>query len=210
MRHETSIISGFSIEATAEMTGLTIGQLKLWDKTKFFQPSFADENRRLAYSRVYSFHDLASLQVLKTLRIDLGVSMQHLRDVKTKLAELPESSWTNTILYVVKKRVVFGDISGRKREIVGGQYIVDIPLEVIRRSMQNEVERVRKRGSADYGKSQRTKFVARNQRVIAGTRVSIKAIRTYIEDGFSNEDILSEYPTLSEQDIKAVRNEIAA
>src|SRR5262245_51687317 len=100
------VIQAFSEEHVERLTGLTVHQLRHWDRTGFFTPSFAEENRNAAFSRIYSFRDVASLRVLAILRKQ-DVSLQHLRKVSTKLSHLGDERWIKTTLYVLKKRVVF-------------------------------------------------------------------------------------------------------
>jgi DNA-binding transcriptional MerR regulator len=127
-----NVISAFSEEQVERLTGLTKFRLRYWDRTDFFTPSLAEENRRLAYSRVYSFRDLASLRVLSVLLNQYNVSLQHLRQVSRKLTHLAENKWTGTTLYVLKRKVLFVEPGEETpREIVSGQYALGIPLEKV-------------------------------------------------------------------------------
>lgn len=201
-----NVISAYTLETTARLTGLSETQLAYWDRVGFFRPSFGHENRRVRFSRVYSFQDVVSLQILKTLRIDLGVSLQHLKEVKEELADFGERKWSDTILYVIKKKVNFFDKDeGKIREAVGGQYAVEIPLEVVRANMREAVAQLQKRDTEQIGEFEKKRYLVHNKQVLAGTRIPVKAIVAYIEDGFSDAEILSEYPSLSAGDIAAVR-----
>jgi uncharacterized protein (DUF433 family) len=203
-RSESNVISAFTQEQVERLTGLSKSQLNHWDRTGFFEPSFAAENRRTAFSRIYSFRDIVCLQVLKTLRNDLGVSLPHLRDVKNRLAHLGQDVWSKTTLYVVKKRVVFDDPnSGKPREIVSGQYVLEIPLKVVSGNMQTAVNELWRRDPESVGKISQSRRVAHNHHVIAGTRISIKNIKDFHEAGYSIKAILDEYPTLTRDDITA-------
>ncbi|PIV76514.1 MAG: hypothetical protein COW55_01255 [Rhodobacteraceae bacterium CG17_big_fil_post_rev_8_21_14_2_50_65_11] len=85
---KSSVVSAFTDEQASRLTGLSVGRLRYWDRTGFFSPSLAAENRRVAFSRVYTFNDLLSLQVLKKLLDDMHCSLQHLRDVKGSCREV--------------------------------------------------------------------------------------------------------------------------
>ncbi len=63
----SDIIQAFSEEHVERLTGLTKRQLRHWDRTGFFVPAFAVEDRRETLSRVYSFKDLVALRVLSVL-----------------------------------------------------------------------------------------------------------------------------------------------
>jgi DNA-binding transcriptional MerR regulator len=64
----SSRIAAFSEEQVERLTGLNTAQLRYWDRMGFFQPSYAGENRRIAYSRIYSFKDVVGLRTLGLLR----------------------------------------------------------------------------------------------------------------------------------------------
>jgi uncharacterized protein (DUF433 family) len=198
------VISAFTQEQVGRLTGISVAQLSYWDRTRFFEPSFAAENRRSAYSRIYSFHDVVCLQVLKTLRNDLGVSLPHLREVKARLSHLGHDAWTETTLYVVKKRVVFDDPeSGKPREVVSGQYVLEIPLKIVSENMQSAVKKLWRRDPRNIGKISQNRRIAHNSRVVAGTRIPVKSIKEFSDAGYSIAEIIAEYPSLTEGDIAA-------
>ncbi|HEX9903523.1 MAG TPA: MerR family transcriptional regulator, partial [Propylenella sp.] len=95
-----NVIRAFSAEHVTRLTGLSKGQLRYWDRTGFFRPRFAFEDRSKAFSRIYSFRDLVGLRTLALLRKEHKVSLQHLRKVAEKLSHLKESLWSETVLYV--------------------------------------------------------------------------------------------------------------
>ena len=207
-----SVIQAFTLDQAARLTGVSEAQLRNWDRTGFFVPSMASENRRDAFSRIYSFRDLTSLKILNTLRNETRVSMQHLREVGRKLSALGENAWSNVTLYVLNKRVVFHNPeTDRKEEVVSGQAILDIPLEVVRDNMQRAIDEDRRRSAETYGKIEKRRYIAHSQPVVAGTRVPVRAVRAFIAAGYSDEQIKDEYPMLEAEDIAAVRSsEIAA
>jgi uncharacterized protein (DUF433 family) len=46
------------------------------------------------------------------------------------------------------------------------------------------------------------RYVARNTLVVEGTRVPLDTIKVYLEEGFSQADILSEFPSLTVEDLR--------
>jgi DNA-binding transcriptional MerR regulator len=198
------IVRAFSEEQVERLTGVSKEQLRYWDRTGFFKPSLASENRRLAYSRIYSFHDVASLRVLNELRNKHNVPLQHLRKVAQQLAHLSDAKWTATELFVLNKKVLFVEPGSRQhREIVSKQYVLALPLKVVVSDTKRAVEQLRKRDSGRIGKVSRSKFIGHNAWMIAGTRIPVATIKRFAEDGFSIQEIMREYPTLTEADIKA-------
>ena len=46
-----NVVAAFSEEHVHRITGLSIGRLRYWAKTGFFQPSFVEENPHLPFSK---------------------------------------------------------------------------------------------------------------------------------------------------------------
>jgi len=198
-----NVVAAFTEEQVERLTGVTKQQLRYWDRTGFFHPAFASEDRRDAYSRIYSFKDVASLRVLNVLRNQYSVPLQHLRKVADELSHLSDSKWTTTTLFVLNRRVIFVEKDTAKyREIVSKQYVIDMPLSVVISDTRRDIDALSNR-SGEAGKIEQAKFVNHNALVIAGTRIPVATIKQFAEDGYSVEQILKEYPTLTEKDVRA-------
>ena len=127
---DDNVIGAFSEADAARLSGLSVGQLRGWDRRDFLKPSYAEPDRSLPYSRIYSFRDIVSLRVLGQLRNVYKVTMQHLGKVSKKLEHLGDAKWSAATLYVLGRRVVFhkalGVIDGLslcKFQQPGGQLI---------------------------------------------------------------------------------------
>jgi uncharacterized protein (DUF433 family) len=198
------LISAFTEDQVARLTGISKGQLRYWDRTKFFTPSLAYENRRTAYSRLYSFRDVVCLKVVNALRNEAKVTLPHLREVKEKLSHLGDDLWSKTTLYILNKRVVFfNPETDRKEDVVTGQGVLQIPLRVVSSDMEAAVKAMRRREESAIGRIERQRNVAANQPVIAGTRIPVRSIKAFADAGYSVDEIRKEYPTLTEKDIRA-------
>lgn len=198
-----NVIGAFSEEHAERLTGISRHQLRQWDHDGFFEPSYGTADRRLPYSRVYSFRDIVSLRVLNDLRNVKKVSRQHLREVSRELAHLGDAKWTATTLYVLGKRVVFDDPrSGDRSEIVSGQKVLNIPLRVVISSTRKAVKEMNRRGEAVAGHLAQHRFVSENQVVFAGTRIPVASVREFLDAGYSHKAVLEEYPVLTEADLK--------
>jgi hypothetical protein len=102
-----------------------VGQLRYWDRTEFFRPEFAYEERRAAFGRVYSYLDLVSLKVIGRLRDE--TSLQQLRKVKVKLAEIGPDLWRGTELWAQDGRVAYvHPETGEPKEVVSGQRLLKL------------------------------------------------------------------------------------
>lgn len=202
---DKTIIAAFTEEQVERLTGLTVARLRYWDRTKFFVPSYANENRRSAYSRIYSFKDIAALRTISVLRRQHNVPLQYLRKVGAELRQLADDGWIKFSLYVLGKSIIIHDPeTGHPREVVGRQYVVpSIPLAVVLADTQRDVADLTKRPEHAIGQIERNRNVSHNAAVIAGTRIPTIAIKHFKDAGYSIEEIIREYPDLTPNDVKA-------
>lgn len=197
-----SVISAFTEDHVARLTGLSKGQLRAWDKAGFFLPHSAYEDRRQAYSRMYSFRDVVGLRTIALLLKQHRVSLRELKRVAKQLADRGYSSWADTKLYVVNRQVHFRPPNSDPVEgIWDGQYAMLPVIDVIN-DIADRVSELKKRSASQFGQVEQNRHVARNSWVIAGTRIPTASIRRFSEAGYSVEQIMREYPTLTRQDVE--------
>lgn len=199
----SNVISAFSAEHAERLTGLSAAQLREWDGAGFFSPSYAAANRRSPYSRVYSFEDIVGLRVLSILRNTHRVSLQHLKSVARELAHFAPRPWSELTLYVLNKEVHFRNPNdGLVQGAVSGQLAVPIQISSVVEDVKARAEKLRKRNTSSVGQVERHRFVVHNEAVIAGTRIPVSTIRSFSDAGYSVDDILREYPSLTREDVK--------
>ena len=198
-----TVIQALSVDHVVRLTGLTQTQLRYWDKIGFFQPALAVDNRRLPYSRVYSFKDVVGLRVISVLLHQHHVSLHHLKEVAAKLAQYSPDAWANIRLYVLNRRIQFEEPdTGQMRGVVDGQYAIAAMVDVIR-DMREETAKLRVRTPEQVGILERHRHVAHHATVLGGTRIPVRVIQEFHDAGYSDAAILEEYPTLTEADIAA-------
>jgi uncharacterized protein (DUF433 family) len=198
------VLAAFTEDDVERLTGISKSQLRYWDRKGFFIPSLAWEDRRAPYSRLYSFRDMACLKVINALRNEADVSLQHLVEVKERLAHLGNDMWAKTTLYVLNKRVVFRNPETDSREdVLTGQGILQIPLIVVSGDLEQAVKRLWRRDDASIGKIEQQRNIVHNLPVVAGTRIPVRSIKAFADAGYSVDRIKKEYPTLTEDDIRA-------
>ncbi len=140
---------------------------------------------------------------MSVLRNEHKVSLQHLRQVAESLSDLRDAVWSATTLFVLKKKVYFEEPdTGEVRGVVSGQYAI-IPLVRIESDIAKRAQSLKGRQRDRVGKIERSRYVARNAWVIAGTRIRTRAIKNFRDAGYSIAAIKREYPTLKTKDIKA-------
>lgn len=206
MAQKSETMAAFSVEHASRVTGISKIRLTRWDRKGFFSPEYADDtDRGHPYSRVYSFVDLVGLRTLAVLTDKYRISLDELRKTYPELAKRVAKPWSDTQLAVWKGKVIWNlvDLPQDRH----GQYLGHhIKLPSITSEVAKRSEEIRSREKGKIGKIERHKFIAHNVPVIAGTRIPVRAIASFIEDGFSDEEILEEYPSITKLDIAAVRN----
>ena len=68
----------FTSKQACYLSGCTSHQLRYWDKVKLVSPSIQSSFGKPGVPKLYSFRDLVSLKVIKTL-LDNGMSIQRVR-----------------------------------------------------------------------------------------------------------------------------------
>ncbi len=197
-------MSAFTAETVRRVTGLSDRQLRYWDDTGFFSPSYADEDRSRPHSRIYSFRDLVGLRTLARLRNKHGIPLQELRRVAAKLAEKYTEPWSSLKFYTVGKRVYFGDpdTGTIMATRAGAQTLMRFDMLEIARQTEEDVKQLRKRQPDQVGKISRHRYVMHNAPVVASTRIPVSVIRDLRDAGRTIPEILEDYPQLTAQDVQ--------
>lgn len=202
MSEAGAVVPAYTVDHVVRLTGLTRGQLLYWDRTGFFSPTLADDNRRLPYSRVYSFKDIVGLRVISVLLNRHRVTLHHLKMVARELTARSADVWADIRLYVLNRHVQFKEPeTGQMRGVVDGQYAIAEVVEVIQ-DMQEATAKLRERSPEKIGTVERHRHVAHNAWVFGDTRIPIRAIVAFHNAGYSIPAILQEYPSLTEADIQ--------
>jgi uncharacterized protein (DUF433 family) len=200
-----SVVSAFSAEHVSRVTGLTLRQLAFWDRCGFFKPSLMEPAKAGRSPRIYSFIDVVGLRVIAVLRNQHGVPLQQLKRAAEKLALHSKTPWASLKLTISKGEVGFIEPgTGRARTVLSGQYIL-MPLIDQIRHVEQAILDLSRRTPEQFGRAEQKRNIAHNRLVFAGTRVPISAVETYLAEGYSDEKILDEYPSLSKADIDMVR-----
>ena len=199
------VIAAFTEEQAERLTGVSQRQLRYWTNDAFFEPSLAypGDKDGLPAMRLYSFRDLVCLKVINALRNEANIPLSHLRRVKSTLLQLKEDLWVKTTLFALGRKVVFvNPENGERQEALTGQGVLRIPLNVVTGHMEDAVRAMRVRETSIIGRID-TRTRGKNNPVIAGTRITVDAIRSFSEAGYSIEAIMYQYPSLKAEDIEA-------
>jgi uncharacterized protein (DUF433 family) len=203
MSDASEVIAGFTDDQAARLTGVSLRQLRYWANDGFFVPSISLGGEGAPKVHLYSFRDLVCLKVLGTLRNEARIKLAHLRGVKDRLAHLGEDMWAKTTLYILGRRVVFDNpVTGEREDAISGQGVLQIPLKVISGDMAAAVRAMRARGSNEVGQID-IRRAGRKNPVVAGTRIPVRTIHDFAEAGYNIQQIVEQYPSLTEADVKA-------
>ena len=201
-----SPIGAFTADQVCELTELSQSQLRYWDKTGFFKPE-AGSLRMGPYSRVYSFRDVVGLRTLALLR--QHTSLQALRSAADMLHEHNDYPWANLRFYKREgEPTVFFEVNDETFMVANAksQTTFTIDLQEVSDKMLNLVRRMRERKAEEIGQTSRHRYIAHNQRVIAGTRIPTSAIWNFHKAGYRTDQIIKEYPRLEPADVdEAIR-----
>ena len=195
---------GFTLEQAASLSGLTVRQVRYWDETGFFRPSYRDERER-PFGRVYSFQDVVGLRTLAVLRRTHHIPLQSLRKVGTWLDEHYDAPWSELRVFVAGRDVYFHDpdLDVHRAGLRPNQTVIPVDLAEVARSTQADAERLRQRTPEEIGRVEQHRYVSHNAPVLAGTQVRTEAIWNFHEAGYHVDAILAEYPRLTPDDVVA-------
>ena len=198
-------IVAFTAEHVCKLTGLSMHQLRYWDDTGFFSPTLIDGQRSRAFNRVYNFRDLVGLRTISILRKENGLPLQELRRVGEWLRSKNESPWSSLRLALAGRRIAY--FSDSAQEFVEAseseQEVFAVALEPIEHQMERRAEELRKRTKSERGAVVRNRWIVHNAWVIAGTRIPVRAVQNLHDAGYSTQQIIREYPSLTAADVKA-------
>ena len=105
----------FTSKQACYLSGCTSHQLRYWDKVKLVSPSIQSSHGKPGVPKLYSFRDIVSLKVIKTL-LDNGMSIQRVRrawrylsrngNLQDQLSKTKLSSDGETIYTVEENKVL--------------------------------------------------------------------------------------------------------
>ncbi len=198
-----------SDKRAAEIAGTSRHRLRYWEKTDLITPDVERKISPRNIVRLYSLARLVELAVAAELRHQ-GVSLQQIRHILAYLRDQGYEAPLRELRFARSgERVLFQHPDGTWEESgrpFQGLIIQVINLEEIRLRVR---ERLGRR-EADAGMIEKRRKVQASKSVFRGTRVPVEAVRGYLEAGKSTEEILAAFPSLTEEDIEAVKSAASA
>lgn len=205
MSGDSNVIGAFTEKQAARLAGLKIGRLRYWDKQQFFRPSYGYEDRSKPFSRIYSFKDLVCLRTLGILVNQHKIRLKTLRETLETLLDMDQNRWADQTLYVLGRRVYFQRPDDSKyQDATSGQLVLhNIPLRRVIGEVTEAVNALKRRDSSTIGRITKTRNVRGSEPIVDGTRIPVSTIKDYYIEGHSIEEIIREFPALTQEDVRA-------
>jgi uncharacterized protein (DUF433 family) len=201
---EPQLLAFFSERDITRLTGLSRRRLRKWDDLGIFRPA----NRRFdrdAPVALYDFRDVVGLRALAKFSARLPV--ERLREIGQYLAQHSDRPWSQLKFHVSGNEVLFihpGDGKLTSTSPLGQLANAEwVNLSDVAELAKNDVIRFRQRGSDLRGSVIHSRDIQRNQPIIAGTRIPTEAVWSFRESGYTTEQIIAEYPSLTPEDVDA-------
>jgi uncharacterized protein (DUF433 family) len=188
----------------ARIAGLTERQLDYWAGTGLIEPTVdtrLSPGRRI---RLYGFMDLLALLIAAELKAR-HVSLQNIRAIVAHLRSRGYASpLTQLTFATVGRNVYFQHEDGSwEGDLRPDQVVIH---EVLNLSLlRSRIAAGARRDQTLGGKVERRRGAMGSKPVLAGTRVPVATIRRYLDAGRTVEQILESFPSLTVEDIEAVR-----
>lgn len=200
----------FSDKRAAQLAGISMKQLRHWEKTELVVPSVRQQISARNTVRLYSFRDLLELLVVAELRHRPGISLQHIRRLVGYLRSRAFEAPLSELKFATHGSDIYinypdGSWSG---DPCPGQLIYRQAIALD--EVAAKIDRATGRDPGAAGQVTSRRGVRHSQPVFAGTRIPVATVRRYLEAGYDTAAILLEYPTLTPADVEAARRRSSA
>lgn len=191
-------------EQAASMAGVRVARVDYWVDTRLIQPT-ADRHvtphRRVM---LFSFQELLSILVAAQLR-ERGISLQHMRVVVNRLRERGYELPLAELRFATEgSEVYFMDEHGQwEAGRRPAHALIDHRIDI--GELRARVRRSVGRATDSYGRIESRRGALGSKPLIAGTRVPVRTVQSYLDAGKRAEEIIEAFPSLTQDDVTAVR-----
>ncbi len=198
-----AVTMAFTTQQTANLSNITPRMLRYWEETGVFHPEYIEQRNRGPFRRIYSFRDLVTLRTLSLLRKQHRLPLDELRKAGAYLQEFSERPWIDLSLRIQGRILVFRNPATGQWTAAdaSGQTVMTIDLQKISEESERVARLLTRRDPRHFGKITRNRYVMNNAWSLSGTRIPIDAVIELHGAGFSDNEILKQYPTLHQADI---------
>jgi uncharacterized protein (DUF433 family) len=193
-------------DRAARLAGVSMRRLHYWQNVGLVQPSISRQVGPRRTVHLFEFTDLLQLLVVAELRDRLP--LQHIRRVVEHLRVRGYKEPLRQLVFAtVGKELYFQHPDGTwEGELAPDQVVFHqvIELEPLRR----RIDRARHRSEDRAGQVERVRGRLGSKEVFAGTRIPVATVQAYLQSGFSEAEVLSEYPDLTPADVEIARRQV--
>jgi uncharacterized protein (DUF433 family)/DNA-binding transcriptional MerR regulator len=193
-----------------QLAHISMKQLRYWEQTGLVVPSVRRQVSSGKTVRLYGFEDLLELLVAAELRRRPGISLQHIRRLITHLRQRDYGAPLRELKFATHGNQIYvqypdGSWSGDPDpdQLIFRQAVA---LDLV----GARIEAAGKRDPETPGKVVQRRGVQGGKPIFAGTRIPVGTVQRYLDAGYSTEEIIEEYPSLTPADIEAAQRRAAA
>ena len=136
-------VDTYDRKTASRIVGVSLRQLQYWDEQNFIRPSIKMAEGR-GSKRLYSFHDLVCLKVVRDLAHH-GFSLQKIRRCLRPLQEFPAASVraSGSLKYLTDGEELFVITNDRRKilDAMERQFVVSLGIGNLVRQLTGEVKR---------------------------------------------------------------------
>jgi DNA-binding transcriptional MerR regulator/uncharacterized protein (DUF433 family) len=190
-------------DRAARLAGVSMRRLRYWEQTGLVRPSVSRRLGPRSTVRLFAFTDLLQLLVVAELRDRLP--LQHIRRVVGRLHDRGyEEPLRQLVFATVGKELYFQHPDGTwEGGLTPDQVVFHQVIELV--PLRRRIDRARQRSPDTIGTVERARGRLGSKEVFAGTRIPVATVQAYLERGFSDSDVLREYPDLTTADVETAR-----
>lgn len=188
----------------ARLARVSRDQLDRWDAQGIVGPTVVRRLGPRRTVRLYGFTDLLALLVAAELRE--RVSHQHLAEVVAHLRSRHYARPLTELRFAVGGGELYfmhADGTwegGRRRDQIVIHQVVDL------KPLRARIGAAKDRPAGSSGRIERRRGAQGSKPVLAGTRIPVETVRGYLAHGYTAQDVLKAYPSLTLEDVEAVRS----
>lgn len=135
-------MEAYNSKSASRIVGVSLRQIQYWDEQGFIRPSVKLAQGR-GSKRLYSFHDLVCLKVMKDL-LHRGFSPQKIRRCLRPLQQYsPAAGSLESLKYLTDGEKLFLITSDREKilDAMNGQFLLSLGIGNLVRELDSEVKR---------------------------------------------------------------------
>lgn len=200
------VFKAYTTKQAAKVVKVSPRRIAYWARQGVLVPSVLSVPGAPIAHSLYSFADLVGLRTLGILRDRYGLSLQSLRQAAEFLRQHSDQPWSELRFWVRGHDLLFRAPASDAMLSAGarGQSAITVELEPVASDVRRESELLNRRDPADIGKIERRRGVQGNQPVVKGTRVTVDTIYDFADAGYTAQQIVNEFPSLTLDDVSIV------